>query len=157
MLLPEDRIDPIPDVCKDFLPVRFHQKLMPSARIEFDLDVLRTGVPEALYGPFDARAPFPYRVGIAGQKEQRELLRHLCEEGGVIQAENTGEHTVIRIQRKDKCAPFIRQILVHLRLVAVEPVVGGAALQPLVVAEEREVRHQFAAVLPAEKVTRALG
>ena len=66
-----------------------------------------------------------------------------------MQAQDAAEHTVIGVQRKGEGAALLCQILVHLGLVAVEPVVGGAAFQPLVVAHKGKAGHKAAAVVPA--------
>ena len=68
-----------------------------------------------------------------------------------MQAQDAAEHAVVGVQRKGKGAAFVGQIFVHLGLIAVEPVVGGAALQPFVVAHKGHVGHELAAVLPAMK------
>ena len=55
------------------------------------------------------------------------------------------------VQGEGEHAALVGAVLVHFGLVAVEPVLRRAALEAPVVAEEGEVRHQLAAVLPAEK------
>ena len=141
----------IADVGKDFGPVRLHQKLVPGTGVELDLHVPHPGILHALHGSPDARAVLAHRVGITGQEEHRQVFRHPGQKGRVVQPQDAREHAVIGIQRKREGAPLIGEVLVHLGRVAVEPVVGGAALQSLVVAQERKLRHQPAAMLPAEK------
>ena len=122
---------------------------MAGTGVEDAFNVLHTGVLQALDGAAHALALLAHRVGIAGEEEQRQLLGHPCQKSRVVQAQDAAEHTIIGVQRKGKGAALLRQILVHLGLVAVEPVVGGAALQPLVVAHKGKVGHKVAAVVPA--------
>ena len=142
---------PVIDVGKHFLLVRFHQQLVPGTGVQLAFNVLHSGVFQALDGAAHALALFAHRVGVTGKEEQRQAFGHFCKEGRVVQAQDAVEHAVVGIQREGKGAALVRQIFVHLGGVAVEPVVGGAALQPLVVTQKRGVRHKIAAVVPAMK------
>ena len=122
---------------------------MAGTGVEDAFNVLHTSVLQALDGAAHALALLAHWVGIAGEEEQRQLLGHPCQKSRVMQAQDAAEHTVIGVQRKGKGAALLGQILVHLSLIAVEPVVGGAALQPLVVAHKGKVGHKAAAVVPA--------
>ena len=124
---------------------------MAGTGVEDAFNVLHTGILQALDGAAHALALLAHRVGIAGEEEQRQVLGHPCQKSRVVQAQDAAEHTVIGVQRKGKGAALLGQILVHLGLVAVEPVVGGTALQPLVVAHKGKVGNKAAAVVPAVK------
>ena len=124
---------------------------MPGTGVQLAFNVLHTGVFQALDGAAHALALFAHRVGVTGKEEQRQVFGHFCKEGRVVQAQDAAEHAVVGVQCEGKGAALVRQIFVHLGGVAVEPVVGGAALQPLIVAQKRGVRHKIAAVVPAMK------
>ena len=65
---------PAADIFKHFLMVRFHQQFMPGTGYRLALNVLHTGIFQALDGTLHALALFAHRVGIAGEEEQRQLL-----------------------------------------------------------------------------------
>ena len=142
-------VQPCGDVPENLQLVGLHQQLVAGTGVEDAFNVLHTGVLQALDGAAHALALLAHRVGIAGEEEQRQLLGHPCQKSRVVQAQDAAEHTVIGVQRKGKGAALLGQILVHLSLIAVEPVVGGAAFQPLVVAHKGKVGHKAAAVVPA--------
>ena len=122
---------------------------MPGAGVQLAADVLHACGLQALDGTQHALAPVAHRVGGAGQEQQGQVLGHPGQKSRVVQAQDAAEHAVVGVERKGKGAALVGQVLVHLGGVTVEPVVGGAALQPLVVAHEGQVGHQLAAVLPA--------
>ena len=124
---------------------------MAGTGVEDAFNVQHTGVLQALDGAAHALALLAHRVGIAGEEKQRQVFGHPCQKSRVVQTQDAAEHTVIGIQRKGKGAALLGQILVHLGLIAVEPVMGGAALQPLVVAHKGKVGHKAAAVVPTVK------
>ena len=57
----------------------------------------------------------------------------------VVQPQDAAEHAVIGVQGKDKGTTLVGAVAVHLHRVTVEPVVGRAALQPLVRTPEMKV------------------
>ena len=124
---------------------------MAGAGVEFRLDVPDTGVPEALDGPLDSGGALAHRVGVTGEEEKGQVLRHPGQNGGVVQPQDACEHAVVGVQGEGEHAALVGAVLVHFGLVTVEPVLRRAALETPVVAEEGEVRHQLAAVLPAKK------
>ena len=124
---------------------------MAGAGVEFRLDVPDTGVPEALDGPPDSGGALAHRVGVTGEEEKGQVLRHPGQNGGVVQPQDACEHAVVGVQGEGEHAALVGAVLVHFGLVTVEPVLRRAALEPPVIAEKGEVRHQLAAVLPAEK------
>ena len=95
--------------------------------IELRLDVPDADVPEALDGPPDSGGALAYRVGVTGEEEQGQLLGHPGQNGGVVQPQDAGEHTVVGVQGEGEHAALVGTVLVHLGCVAVEPVVGRAA------------------------------
>lgn len=68
--------EPVRDVRKHLGFVRLHQQFMAGARVEFRLDVPDTGVPEALDGPPDSGGALAHRVGVTGEEEKGQVLRH---------------------------------------------------------------------------------
>ena len=125
---------PVADVLEYFLVVRFHQQFVAGTGVELALDVLHADAFQALDGAAHALALLAHGVGITGQEQKRQVFGHLREEGRVMQTQDAAEHAIVGVQREGEGAALVGQILVHLGGVAVEPVVGGAALQPLVVA-----------------------
>ena len=93
---------PAADIFKHFLMVRFHQQFMPGTGVQLALNVLHTGIFQALDGTLHALALFAHRVGIASQEQQRQVFGHLCKERRVVQAQDAAEHAVVGVQRKGK-------------------------------------------------------
>ena len=143
--------EPAGDVRKHLGFVRLHQQLVAGAGVEFRLNVPDTGVPEALDSPPDSGGALAHRVGVTGEEEKGQVLWHPGQNGGVVQPQDACEHAVVGVQGEGEHAALVGAVLVHFGLVTVEPVLRRAALEAPVVAEEGEVRHQLAAVLPAEK------
>jgi hypothetical protein len=52
--------------------------------VEDAFNVLHTGVLQALDGAAHALALLAHRVGIAGEKEQRQILGHPCQKSRVV-------------------------------------------------------------------------
>ena len=65
---------PVTNVSKDLFAVQLHQQLMPGAGVQLDLDVLHTGIQQALDRPLHTCALFAHRVGIACQEQQGQIL-----------------------------------------------------------------------------------
>ena len=140
---------PVTNVSKDLFAVQLHQQLMPGAGVQLDLDILHTSIQQALDRPLHTCALFAHRVGIACQEQQGQILGHPGQKNRIVQPQDAAEHAVIGVQGKDKGTALVGAVAVHLHRVTVEPVVGRAALQPLVVPQKRKSGHQFAAVVPA--------
>ena len=78
----QDAFQPAADIFKHFLMVRFHQQFMPGTGVQLALNVLHTGIFQALDGALHALALFAHRVGIASQEQQRQVFGHLCKDAG---------------------------------------------------------------------------
>ena len=73
---------PAADIFKHFLMVRFHQQFMPGTGVQLALNVLHTGVFQALDGTLHALALFAHRVGIASQEQQRQVFGLFARNAG---------------------------------------------------------------------------
>ena len=76
---------PVTNVSKDLFAVQFHQQLMPGTGVQLDLDVLHTGIQQALDRPLHTCALFAHRVGIACQEQQGQILGHPSQKSRVVQ------------------------------------------------------------------------
>ncbi len=92
---------PVTNVSKDLFAVQLHQQLMPGAGVQLDLDVLHTGIQQALDRPLYACALFAHRVGIACQEQQGQILGHPGQKSRVVQPQDAAEHAVIGVQGKE--------------------------------------------------------
>lgn len=77
-------VQPVTDVGKHFLLVRFHQQLVPGTGVQLAFNVLHTGVFQALDGAAHALALLAHRVGIAGEEEQRQNDRAVMDAYGFV-------------------------------------------------------------------------
>ena len=75
---------PVTDVRKHFLLVRFHQQLVPGTGVQLAFNVLHSGVFQALDGAAHALALLAHRVGIAGEEEQRQNDRAVMDAYGFV-------------------------------------------------------------------------
>ena len=77
-------VQPVADVGKHFLLVRFHQQLVPGTGVQLAFNVLHSGVFQALDGAAHALALLAHRVGIAGEEEQRQNDRAVMDAYGFV-------------------------------------------------------------------------
>ena len=75
-------VQPVTDVGKHFLLVRFHQQLVPGTGVQLAFNVLHSGVFQALDGTAHALALFAHRVGVTGKEEQRQVFGHFARKAG---------------------------------------------------------------------------
>ena len=69
----QSAFQPVTNVGKDLFAVQLHQQLMPGAGVQLDLDILHTGIQQALDRPLHTCALFAHRVGIACQEQQGQI------------------------------------------------------------------------------------